>query len=116
MLGNYVKPFSQILFVIFVVAIEYLATTSLSIKVIENSWDKANHFIAFFALYLTFAFGFEKVSVVSKIALLLLYGLQIEIIQAFLPFREFSLFDIVADFIGILIGVFAASQLRFIRK
>ena len=35
-------------FFICLVAIEFLATTSQEIKPIQNSWDKANHFIAFF--------------------------------------------------------------------
>lgn len=116
MFGNYIKLFSQIIFLVFIVTIEYLATTSLSIKVVENSWDKANHFIAFFALFLTFSFGFEKISLHNKIVLLLLFGIQIEIVQAFLPFREFSLFDIFADFIGILIGIFVVNRLRLLGK
>ena len=60
-------------FFICLVAIEFLATTSQEIKPIQNSWDKANHFIAF------------------------------------LPNRDFSLLDIFADFVGIVLGIFLVS-------
>jgi len=49
---------SAALFFIFLISIEYLALTPAQIKLVENSWDKANHFIAFAALYVTLHFGF----------------------------------------------------------
>ncbi|WP_249932502.1 VanZ family protein [Campylobacter mucosalis] len=53
---------------------------------------------------LNFAF---KLEILTKISLLLVFGIQIEILQSFLPSREFSLIDIIADFIGILGGILA---------
>lgn len=97
--------FFKFVFFACILAIEYLATTSLEIKPIENSWDKANHFIAFVTLYLTLSFAYPKLQVVAKLLLLLIFGLQIEIVQYFLPNREFSLFDVVADGVGIGIGI-----------
>jgi VanZ family protein len=47
--------------------------------------------------------------------LLLGYGLLIELIQRELPYREFSLFDLAADALGILlyqVGKAAAARLR----
>lgn len=92
-------------FFICLVAIEFLATTSQEIKPIQNSWDKANHFIAFFTLYVTLSFGYVKLKIQTKVLLLLAFGLQIEIVQALLPNREFSLLDVFADAVGILLGV-----------
>jgi VanZ family protein len=97
--------FFQISFLICIIAIEYLATTSLRIESIQNSWDKANHFIAFFSLYVTLSLGYPKLEVVKKVLLLLAFGIQIELVQAFLPNREFSLFDILADSLGIFFGI-----------
>jgi VanZ family protein len=105
---------SQIIFLISIVAIEYLATTSLEIKPLENSWDKANHFIAFFTLYVTLSLGYPKLEVVKKVALLLAFGLQIEIVQYFLPNREFSLLDVVADGVGIVLGIVAIKVLWYV--
>lgn len=73
---------------------------------IEKSWDKANHFLAFFILYLLLSFAYPKLKLTCKSILLLLFGLQIESVQHFLPFREFSFFDIFADGVGIGIGGF----------
>lgn len=102
-------------FYISIIAIEYLATTSLEIKPIQNSWDKANHFIAFFTLYITLSFGYPKLSLVKKVALLLAFGIQIEIVQAFLPNREFSLLDVVADAVGIFLGFIILRVLFLVR-
>ena len=98
---------STAFFFVFLIAIEYLALTSLQIKLIENSWDKANHFFAFSSLYATLHFGFSRLNLGAKVAILLAYGIQIEIMQSFVPNRYFSLLDIVADGIGIVFGILA---------
>ena len=103
---------SAAFFFIFLIAIEYLALTPAQIKLIENSWDKANHFIAFAALYATLHFGFSRLNLGAKVAILLAYGIQIEIVQSFVPGRYFSLLDIVADGIGIVFGILAARILN----
>ena len=109
---NFIKISSRILFLFFLIVIEYLATTSISIKVIENSWDKANHFVAFFVLFITLSTGFPNIKLIGRILLLMFFGIQIEIVQAFLPFREFSLLDIFADFVGVVIGVATSKILQ----
>ena len=38
---------------------------------------------------------------VIKVIFLISYGFSLEIIQHFLPYRMFSLFDIVADIVGL---------------
>ena len=86
-------------------SIEYLATTTREIKVIEHIWDKANHFTAFMTLYILLSLAYRHLSVLMKIVLLLAFGMQIEIVQSFIPGRDFSLFDVVADSVGIVIGI-----------
>jgi len=100
---------AKIAFFVSLIAIEYLATTSLTIKPIEMSWDKANHFIAFITLYVTLSLGYQTLTVRFKALTLLLYGVQIELIQSLLPHRFFSLLDIVADGVGIALGVVVMS-------
>ena len=95
---------SQYAFYICIIAIEYLATTTQEIKAIENSWDKANHFVAFFTLYFLLSFGYSKFSFIKKVLLLLAFAVQIEVVQYFIPSRDFSLLDIFADMIGVSIG------------
>jgi len=100
------QNFFRVYLFICVVAIEFLATTTIHIEAIESFWDKANHFTAFFVLYILLTFAFKKLSTLSKVVLLLSYGLQIEIVQSFIDGRFFSLLDVVADSVGIVIGVF----------
>jgi hypothetical protein len=54
---------SEYSFYICIIAIEYLATTTQTIKVVENSWDKANHFIAFMVLYILLSFGYKHLNI-----------------------------------------------------
>jgi len=95
----------RVLLLLCTLVIEFLATTTIHIDVVESLWDKANHFSAFFVLYILLSFAFRKLSIGSKVILLLAYGMQIEIVQSFIDGRYFSLLDVVADSIGIFIGV-----------
>lgn len=90
--------------VINLLAIEFLATTSREIEVIQNSWDKANHFFAFMVLYILLTLSFKYFSLLQRVLLLFLYAVQIEVVQYFIPNRYFSLLDIFADMVGVLIG------------
>ncbi len=97
----------QLLFVICLVSIEFLATTTIDIEVVEAMWDKSNHFIAFFTLYILLSLAFTNMSVFMKSFYLLLFAIQIEVVQSFIDGRYFSLMDIVADSIGIILGFLA---------
>jgi len=81
---------------------------------VSHSWDKLNHVLAFMVLSVLFSLGFSNLSEKVKIIMLLIYALHIELIQYFIPGREFSLLDITADIIGIILG-FILSKL-FVRR
>jgi VanZ family protein len=88
--------------VVAVALILFVATTDRRIAFIDDIWDKSKHAGAFFVLALlvdvshpTGRFG------LAKIATLLAFGVLIEAIQHFLPHREASLLDLVADGAGI---------------
>jgi VanZ family protein len=98
------------------VAIEYLATTPLQIKPIQNTWDKANHCLAFLVLYLTLSLGYPKLNTLKKFGLLLAFGVQIEIVQSFLPYREASFGDVLADGIGIILGMLIVKGITWNKK
>ena len=100
-----VKSF-QIYFYICLVVIEFLATTTtVHIELVESMWDKSNHFIAFFVLYVLLSMGYQNLTLQIKTILLLLFGLQIEIVQQYSGRSLFSGLDIFADSIGILMGI-----------
>ena len=87
----------------------YLATTQREFPVIEDTNDKVNHILAFCVLAFLADYSAPKVRFnLSKGLTILGYGLLIEVIQYFLPYREFSLFDLVADGVGI--AAYAFSQ------
>lgn len=84
------------------VFILYLATTPRSIPVAEELSDKFNHFIAFVVLSFLADRAFEYSFTVLAIPVLF-FGVAIEFIQFFLPYRQFSVFDMFANGVGILI-------------
>lgn len=94
-----------------VLIVLYLATT---IKQIENinSWDKLNHILAFSVLYIVFSFSYNKINTPFKFVLLLFLGLLIEVIQYFIPTREFSFYDLVANLVGIAFGYILYKLIR----
>lgn len=96
--------------------IEYLALTPQHIEVLDGLWDKQNHFTAFFVLFILLSFAYAHFSTLKKIALLLLVGFQIEAIQYFIPGRSSSFMDIVADSIGIIIGVIVYRMICWLRE
>ena len=98
------------------VVIEYLALTPQHIEVIEGFWDKQNHFMAFFVLTILLSFAYSQLTTLKKFGLLLLMGFQIETMQYFIPGRFFSLLDVVADSVGIVMGVVVLRMLDVLRK
>ena len=101
------EPLFKISFFICLLAVEYLATTSRRIEIVENSWDKFNHFLAFGVLCGLLNFGWQNGHAAKfyvKFCILLAFGAQIELVQSLLPNRYFSLLDIVADCVGIALG------------
>jgi len=84
------------------IAITILATTPLEYPVVSGINDKANHIAAFFVLGLLADYSFPEKKFNLFIFLpLLVYGIAIEVIQYFLPYRMFSVFDMAADAIGL---------------
>jgi len=82
-------------------------------------WDKLNHVLAFFMLALLMAKAWPSAGLCwPQLALLLCYGLLIELSQAMLPYRDASWQDMVANACGILLYVtlhLAVAQLRTTR-
>ena len=88
-----------------------LAVTALAIwpdsePVVTTGWDKANHVVAFFVLMALLDSGWPKLALWGdKFRILLGYGLLLECMQGFTPERFFSLLDLLADVIGILLFI-----------
>jgi len=89
---------------VILLVIEFLATATVGVESVTLGWDKLNHLFAFMVLYILMSLAFKDLGIVYKVLLLFAFGLQIEIVQSFLPPREFSYLDISADIAGILFG------------
>ena len=85
-----------------IIAISYLATTSVDHKVQSTFNDKFNHLIAFVVLSFLAHIAYPKVKKLKWATALFFYGLLIEAVQYFLPYREFSLLDLATDSVGII--------------
>ena len=97
---------SRVLLVLSILAISFLATIE-----INSSWqtrvdDKLMHFLCF--AYLTIIFKFAQFIDQDFLlyVIVLAYGILIEIVQMYLPYRSFEFLDIFADLMGILCAGF----------
>ena len=104
----------RIALTITLILILFLATTRQSIPAVEDINDKANHLLAFGALAWLGDFAFPATSFGWKKFLWLLgFGVLIEFIQFFLPWREASSLDVMADAAGLAIYWWFNRYLRF---
>lgn len=75
------------------------------------SYDKSNHLFAFAVLAWLVERNWPSRPAAVRWGLLLGYGLLIELVQSQLPYRDFSLLDLVADGVGILCYLTASALL-----
>lgn len=89
--------------------ISLLATTGLELPQIATISDKANHVLAFAVVSFLADYSFPRSRFgLAKIAAVAAYGLSIEVVQYFIPWREASFLDLVADAVGIAAYALAA--------
>ena len=81
----------------------YEATIPSSIKIAVTEGDKILHAITFYTIALLADFAFPRNGFVyRKIVPILLYGLLIEFVQSFLPYRTASAGDLLANLAGVV--------------
>ena len=74
--------------------------------------DKLYHVIAFGGFTFMYAVAFSK-TILFKIALnSICLGVVIELLQIVIPRRGFSFGDMVADFVGVIVGIYLISRFR----
>ena len=89
-----------------VLVVLYFTTTSTEYDIAENVSDKVSHAMAFLTLSFLADYSFPQVKFSwEKICPLIGYGILIECIQYFLPYRSFSVFDMLADTAGVMIYI-----------
>ncbi|HCU54667.1 MAG TPA: hypothetical protein DIC36_10475 [Gammaproteobacteria bacterium] len=97
------------------IVVMYLATTDQSIPGIDDLDDKFSHILAFGALSFLLDFSWPNRQFdLKKTAALLTFGIFIEVVQYFLPYREAAVTDVIADAVGIAVYLLVAPLLRHI--
>jgi VanZ family protein len=86
--------------------ITFLATQEIISDFQSSINDKAIHLACFF--YLTTLTWVAKIldQNLWVYVIVLAYGILIEVVQIYIPYRSFELLDILADFTGILLASF----------
>lgn len=92
------------------VAITWLALVPDPPRGVSTGWDKTNHLLAFAALAFTgvWAQWRQPRQWAVLVVVLLAYGCGIEVAQGFLPPRSADAADVLADGLGIALGLLAA--------
>lgn len=98
----------QALFVLFFIAVSYLALSPAPPDGASTGWDKANHALAFASLAFSGRLAGARRVWLLAIALLA-YGGAIELLQMNIPNRDGDWHDLLADAVGIALGLAAAA-------
>ena len=102
----------RIILISSVFIITILSIQEVNIESSVKFFDKVLHFLCF--SYLTFITWLSRIlnKDLHVYVIVLAYGILIEIIQIYIPYRSFEFLDIFADFLGILVGIFFISFLK----
>lgn len=100
----------RLLLAALLVVITWLALIPAPPPMVTTGWDKSNHALAFGSLAFASAWAlWPRPRQWGWLAVMLLgYGIGIEIAQSFLPPREADVMDVLADSVGIALGLLAA--------
>jgi len=95
----------RIILALSVFIITILSIQGVNIESSVKFLDKVLHFLCF--SYLTFITWLSRIlnKDLHVYVIVLAYGILIEIVQRFLPYRSFEYLDIFADFVGIIGGL-----------
>ena len=106
-----------VLFIILIIAITLLSLLPPKSDFELGKSDKLNHFLAYAILSLNFGFLSTKIrSYFVGIPFLIAYGLLIEFFQGFVPGRDPSFYDALANSVGVFSGFFIFCLFSRIKK
>jgi VanZ family protein len=98
-----------------VAAVIPYGSAASTVTVVSVDLDKILHFVGF-ACVVLFAFGASKGLIfwhlMRAVAYVLIFGVVIEFVQYYIPYRTFNPLDILANVCGVLFGVLLATLFR----
>ena len=98
---------ARLTFAALIVVVSWLAWSPAPPPEATSGWDKLDHFAAFGSLSCMAALGWGWARWRAVAAALVAYGVLIEWVQSFIPSRTAELADLLADGVGIALGLFA---------
>ena len=105
------------LFIILIIAISLLSLLPPKSGLELGKSDKINHFLAYAILSLNFGFiSTKNRSYFVGIPFLIAYGILIEFFQGFVPGRDPSFYDALANSVGVFSGFFIFRLFSRIKK
>lgn len=107
-LAAFASPAAKVGLVVGIVAVVVLSPVPQEAVPDTTGWDKLNHLLAYCAVALCGALAFRNPRALVMIGIgLFVLGGALEVVQAFLPNREASFADGIANGIGIATGLMA---------
>jgi VanZ family protein len=97
---------------IYLLATLYLATSEGNGFFLASLWDKFKHTASFFVLYILLDIAFCKRHPILLFVLSFLYGVGIEIVQIFLPYRDSSFLDVLANLLGTFSAMWLLTKMK----
>ncbi len=107
LIGLMGSPWCKAVFLLLVLIVSWLAFTPHPPPGVDLGWDKANHASAFATLMGVAAWAWPR-RLRCLPAALLAYGGFIELVQSFIPGRDGEWLDLLADGVGIALGLLLA--------
>jgi len=86
----------KIVAILIIVGVFLLSVIKINQKIAPENSDKLVHFVMYFFV----AWSFRNLEIKRYILFSIMYGIFLECIQHFLPYRSFSIFDIFANTLG----------------
>jgi VanZ family protein len=116
--GPQARPFWRASLLLLLIVISYLALSPAPPKGIGSSWDKLNHAMAFASLAFCgyCSLSSHRARWLGLPLALLAYGGAIELMQLNIPGRDGEWADLIADAVGISVGLSAAAALLNLSK
>ena len=105
----------RILLTVAIFAILVLSLMPPSSNLPTTGWDKSNHMLGFGTLGLLGVRSWPS-RTATVLAVLLAYGGLIEILQSFTPYRSADWADLIADGVGLGLGLVAARLSLLIQR
>ncbi|MGQ3054171.1 MAG: VanZ family protein [Roseateles sp.] len=101
------------LLALLLITVTWLALSPAPPRTVDTGWDKSNHALAFAALAFAAVWALwpRPRQWPALAAALLVYGGAIELAQSFVPSRSADWLDLLANGLGIAVGLAAASPI-----